>query len=357
MTGTSSPGLRQADGLRGALRDLRSGSAAPRTRQVLWGLDSRGVCQGTTVDRILAQARDILAGTGRAYRYENSIVLEAAGGGSLANLAVDGQVDPRARSILSNIVVAARDPDGGASESLVPTSFVAAMLADEALADRLPAIRYYARRPTFDLNFALCRPGWNVDSGILVHADEVDLGPDPAPAPGGAAVDRLPPHLRELLREFPWASDADLANAVAVLLTGLLINHFIEEPHPVVIVDGNQPEVGKSLLVSAIGLVFDGVAPPPIPLGQDDEVEKRLCAELLTMRSSVFFFDNVRQRIESVLLEQSIPAPLLSFRILGRSATASRPNTFLWMITSNQTAGTSDLIGRCVPIRLHVEGA
>ena len=81
-----------------------------------------------------------------------------------------------------------------------------------------------------------------------------------------APCDRLPPRLRGLLGEFSWRSEADLVNAVALLLTGLLINHFIDDPHPVAIVDGNQPGVGKTLLIQAIGRVLDGAEPTRIPL-------------------------------------------------------------------------------------------
>jgi hypothetical protein len=64
----------------------------------------------------------------------------------------------------------------------------------------------------------------------------------------------------------------------------------------------------------------------------------------------------VRERIESMILEQNVLSPVLSFRILGKSATVERPNTYLWMITSNLTAGTTDFISRAVPIRLYFEG-
>jgi hypothetical protein len=57
-----------------------------------------------------------------------------------------------------------------------------------------------------------------------------------------------------------------------------------------------------------------------------------------------------------MVLEQNMLSPLLSFRVLGRSATIERPNSFIWVVTSNMTAGTPDFIRRCVPIRLLFEG-
>jgi hypothetical protein len=256
-----------------------------------------------------------------------------------------------------NLFVTGHESGTAPVQSLAAPRLVGALLADETLARRLPAIRYYARRPTFDGDFVLCAPGWNPGSGILVHGPEIASVPwEWSAAPPGGAVDRLPPRLRELLGEFHWRSDADLVNAVGVLLTGLLVNHFLDVPHPAVIVDGNQPQLGKTLLVQTIAWVLDAIEPARIPLTKDEEVEKRLCAQVRCSPSGVFFFDNVRSRVESAVLEQNVLAPLVSFRILGRSATVERPNTYLWMITSNLTAGTPDLISRGVPIRLFYEG-
>jgi hypothetical protein len=103
-------------------------------------------------------------------------------------------------------------------------------------------------------------------------------------------------------------------------------------------------------------MILDGIEPPRISLACDVELEKRLCAQLRRSRTSLFFLDNIRSRIESAVLEQNMLSPLLSFRILGRSDTIERPNTHLWLITSNMTAGTPDFIRRCVPIRQFVEG-
>jgi hypothetical protein len=161
-----------------------------------------------------------------------------------------------------------------------------------------------------------------------------------------------PPILRMLLRESCWSGDADLVNALALLLTGLLINHFITEPHPVAILDGNQKGVGKTLLVE----ILDGRSAPRISLVGDEELEKKLSAHVQESRTSVLFFDNVRGRFESSVIERNALSPVLSFRLLGLSATVTRPNSFVWVITSNGTQATEDLISRGLPMRLHFAG-
>ncbi|WZO96109.1 hypothetical protein EP7_003091 [Isosphaeraceae bacterium EP7] len=357
MATTDSPGKSLWDKLRKALHAFRLGPVVgDRTRPVIHGVNGRGeLIDGMTVDGFLAQAGRILADSGRVYDFEGTICYESAQGdhAQLMPLATQGKAEPHAAGILTNLFVVG----AGDRQSLPATRLVGALLADEGLRQHLPIIRHYARRPVFDEDFQLCRPGWNPDSGILVHGHEIEPASSvPTPGPESELLDRLPPRLKGLLGEFCWRSEADLANALGVLLTGMLMNHFIDRPHPVVLVDANQPGLGKTLLVQAIGRILDGHEPARIPLASDEELEKRLCAQIRDMRSSLFFFDNVRGTVESALLEQSALSPVLTFRILGQSTVIRRPNAYLWAVTSNATTGTSDFIRRGVPIRLHHEG-
>jgi len=341
------------------LREHTQGYFGGPVRPIIDGVTDKGTfVSGMTVDAFLARIGDILVGCGRIYRFGNSIVFEVPGDDArMTTIATQGRVEPNAAAIFANLVAIGVKGETSETQSLLPAKLVAATMADEALGHRLPRIRHYSRRPCFDRNFQLCVPGWNADSDILVHAKAVEPGCwAPSHAAGAPAIDRLPPHLKVLLGEFGWRSEADLVNCVAMLLTGQLINHFIDDPHPAVIVDGNTPGVGKTLLVQVLGRVLDGIEPPRIPLGKDEEVEKRLCAQVLSSPSGLFFFDNVRSQIESTVLEQNALSPAISFRVLGHSKTIERPNTFLFFITSNLTKGTSDFIQRAVPIRFLVEG-
>jgi hypothetical protein len=331
-----------------------------QTRSVLWGITAQGnFVGGMTADRALHRARKVLVESGRVYRWQDTLCFEihAADHQQLLLLASRPKAESGASALLANLLCVGVQKQEASSQSLPPGKFVNAVLADQQLWQELPCICHYARRPVCDANFNLCGPGWHPEQGILVH------GPDVTPAtsapnvePGTRALDRLPPRTQELFQEFCFRSDADLANALALLLTGFLVNHFVDDPHPVGIIDGNQRGLGKTLLIQAFGRVLDGVEPPRIPLVGDEELEKKLCAHLREARSTIIFFDNVRNRIESALLEGNALSPLLCFRILGQSATISRPNAFLWVVTSNLTAGTEDFINRGLPIRLYHEG-
>src|SRR5262249_23280984 len=177
---------------------------------------------GLTLGGCLAQARQILLDSGRVYRWGTAIFLEFDAAGD--------------RQLL--------------------------LLADEDLGGQLPVIRHYARRPIYDEDFRLCGPGWHPESGVLVHAPDITPYLEaPRPAVGAAALDRLPPHLGRLPRDFCWASDADLFNALAAVLTGFLSNHFVDDGKPIVLLDGNQRGLGKTLFAGVVGRVLDGVEP------------------------------------------------------------------------------------------------
>ena len=227
-----------------------------------------------TLDGFLAQAGQILSESGRVFRLRQHDRLRDGRAGRPAaddpgrrapgraqRRSPPGEPLRRRRRRREQ----ARHPEPG------PASWSAALLADEYLCgSRFRAIRHYARRPTFDrrLHSSAAPAGTRPRASWSTARRSCRRSHEPAAAPDARALDRLPPRLRGLLREFSWRSDADLVNAVAMLLTGLLINHFIDDPHPGAIVDANQPGIGKTLLVQVIGRILDGTEPPRIPLEQ-----------------------------------------------------------------------------------------
>src|SRR5262249_56988483 len=106
------------------------------------------------------------------------------------------------------------------------------------------------------------------------------------------------------------------------------------------VVDGNQPNLGKTWLVRVAGILLDGVDPRPIPFCQDDEeLQKRICARLREGKSSVLLIDNAKMangaEINSPTIEAGSTAAELSLRILGASGNYNRPNDLPWPITMN----------------------
>ena len=126
------------------------------------------------------------------------------------------------------------------------------------------------------------------------------------------------------------------------------------------LLDGNQPGLGKSYLARAIGIILDGAEPDLIHYTPDDEeLAKRICATLKA-RSQTLVIDNAKIKantaVSSPVLEANSMAPHISLRILGQSTNMTRPNDLLWIVTMNDTKTSPDLVSRGLPIRLFFEG-
>ena len=236
-------------------------------------------------------------------------------------LALNGRAEPGAEAWLSNLMVVDSGDGQIEIQAGFPSRLARSLLADEGLWRSLPTIEFYSHRPVFDRDYSLCGPGYHADSRILVHGPAITpILHEPSTGPATPVIDRLPPGLGKLFSEFCWRSEADLVNAVGYLLGGLLVNHFVNAPHPVALVDGNREGIGKTLVMQAVACVLDGFAPVPIDFARDEELAKRLGAELRDGRVDDVLFDNVRNRLASALVEANALSPVISFRSLGQSA-------------------------------------
>lgn len=97
----------------------------------------------------------------------------------------------------------------------------------------------------------------------------------------------------EVLTDFPFASEADKANAVGMMLTPVL-RPIINGGVPLAAVRAVRPGTGKTLLVKVMLRILTGREVGFSSLGTDeDEAEKRLLATLLKGEEFVIL-DNVK---------------------------------------------------------------
>jgi hypothetical protein len=145
-----------------------------------------------------------------------------------------------------------------------------------------------------------------------------------------------------------------------MLLTTLLVPRFIGSK-PAVLFNGNQPELGKSILAQILAILRDG---HPVETASynpnDEEFEKRL-GSIVRRGATTIIIDNAKgrarePRIESACLERSITDPILSYRLLGFSQDIRAENSHIFCITANSANVSRDLVTRSVVVNLHHEG-
>jgi hypothetical protein len=361
---SSSRGHALAERLQLAIQEVRNAPVAgAREIAVLTGLSPNMVC-GSPIENVLADAERILLGSGKVFTYGDAVVLELGQGeqAHLVSLAVGHQTEAAAASLLANLFVCEQPRDDEAPKQFPPPKpLVSLLLNREPTRAALPHIQHHATRPVFDRDFVLRQPGWHADVGILVHGNAVAAEIPPDPDLRRSVRDRLPRHLWRLLGDFCLRDDADLVNGIAVLLTGLLVPQFVESGKPVVLLDGNQPGLGKTLFARVVGFVLDGVDCPPLHFTPaDEELQKRICATLRGGQQSVLIIDNAKVRagstVSSPVIESNSMSPEITLRILGQSENFRRPNDLVWMLTMNDTKASADLVSRGLPVRFAYEG-
>jgi len=325
---------------------------------VVWGVNDRCIIGNRAL--VINQIRQILLNSKQIFICDGNIVFEQrleTKGRRLITLMQGDELLKATASHLANLFHCAMPSKDDVVTYQPPPKVIAEVLNNVATRDLLPHVDWYSRRPVFDKSFNLYDPGYHSAEKILVHGEAIMPTPWSPPAVS-TPLDRLPPGLCGLLKDFCFDTPTDLVNIVAMLLTGLLMNHLVAAGKPVLVINGNQKGIGKTLLAIVLGIILDGSDPPLIHYTEDeDELGKRLGARIKPEAPfSVLFFDNRKGSIGGSLLESLALAPRVNVRMLGHNLDISRANDFLWIFTANHARATDDMTQRSVLVQLHYEG-
>lgn len=238
------------------------------------------------------------------------------------------------------------DDEGGEFKPF-PPSYGNTWLNHYVERNRLPVIKLFTHNPVYTEDWRVVVPGFDAESGIYY---------------AGTAVESRDgtQHLDTLLQDFCFRKPADRSNYLGMLLTAILVPRFIGSK-PAVLFNGNQPELGKSILAQIISIVRDGQPCETATYNpNDEEFEKRL-GSIVRRGGTTIIIDNAKSqgrtpRIESACLERSITDPILSFRLLGQSASIRAENSHIFCITANTPDISRDLVTRSTVVNLFYEG-
>lgn len=213
---------------------------------------------------------------------------------------------------------------------------------------RLPPLNLFTRNPVYTSDWRSVAPGYDASSGIFYAGPPVEIRNDTT-------------YLDRLLKDFCFRQPADRTNYLGMLLTCVLMPHFIGSK-PAALFNGNQPELGKTILAQIIGITRDGQMTETISYNpNDEEFEKRL-GGVVRRGATTLIIDNAKSgtrksRIDSGCLERSITDPILSFRLLGQSSSIRAENSHIFCLTANAPDLSHDLLTRSAVINLYYEGA
>jgi putative DNA primase/helicase len=226
-----------------------------------------------------------------------------------------------------------------------PLDVIRDVLATKDMA--LPVLRRVVSVPVFGRSGALqTAPGYSTESGVLFVPDaafEALPVPDPVTDEHVAAANKL--LCGDVLVDFPFASDADRDNAVALFLLPFA-RDLIDGPTPCHLIEASMPSSGKTLLAELLtypSVQEDvGLITPP---GKEEEWVKQITTVLLNAKP-VVLIDNVNSMLNSGALAAAWTARIWDQRVLGGHESANVPIRCVWVMTANNPSLSTELITR-----------
>lgn len=227
---------------------------------------------------------------------------------------------------------------------------------NDRLRNGLSKIKDYSSKPVYDKHFTLRQPGYHQEEEMLVHGKREEAIPfEPE------AENTVLREFCEKLRALPFKEDVDYVNMLGVFLMALAGRPLASAGKMFVMLDGDAPGLGKSLLAETVGLVSDGRKPQPLAYssGSNEEMSKRIGAVLNSRDQSILWIDNVRNEngkpVRMTVLESLSSSETIALRVLGHSKNIESPNYHVWIMTMNDTKTSPDLADRGMLVRLSSE--
>jgi hypothetical protein len=222
-------------------------------------------------------------------------------------------------------------------------------------APRWPKVRRLCGVATFPVPLAdgtvLQQPGYDAASGLYLSED---LGMAPIPEkPIRKQIIAAQEFLRDkFLHDFPWMSDADRANALAMLLTPLM-REIISNLYPFFYITAPERGSGKTLLANLANILYNpGQSMRTLP-AREEEIHKTITSALRGA-SPVIIFDNIPQgmTLKSPALAAVLTMRHWTYRILGGHRDGTSLNDRMWVATGTNVSLGGDFAQRSVRIAM-----
>ncbi len=214
----------------------------------------------------------------------------------------------------------------------------------------LPPLDGIAATPYLDRDGnVIAKDGYNRDTRLVLHSGGFRIPPiaeTPEAEDVAQAVKRL---TEDWLGEFPFATAADKANAIAILLT--LTGRIFFALAPLFVIDASASGSGKGLLVSTISLIATGETPQVMELPHDGEEQRKKITSALLAGQELIMWDESHS-ISGRTLAAILTAETYSDRLLGKNKLITIRNRFTQVALGNNVEVWGDMRRRVVPSRL-----
>lgn len=155
----------------------------------------------------------------------------------------------------------------------------------------------------------------------------------------------------DLLGDFPFAGEAELAHAVAFLLLPFA-REMIRGATPLHLIEKPLPGSGASLLADMLSLPTIGGNTPILNEGENEEEWRKRITAALRESPAVLLIDNINRRLSATALVSAITATVWKDRLLGSSDMIRVPVHCGWLATGNNPVLSHEVARRTVRIRL-----
>jgi hypothetical protein len=217
----------------------------------------------------------------------------------------------------------------------------------------LPILNEIVSAPVFASDGTLqTQPGYQSSTcTYYVPADGLAI-PPVSEHPSSEDVTRARDIIKgEMLVDFPFTSDADLAHAVGLLLLPF-VRRLIGGPTPLHLIEKPSPGTGAGLLCEVLAYPALGRSIPIMTEARDEEEwRKRITAKLMD-GPTILLIDNLGARLDSQALAAAITSSTWEDRIMGVSEMVRLPVNCAWVATGNNPSLSSEMARRAIRIRL-----